>query len=592
MQTTTKLYSGFAATRARLAMLAVTLMVGMVGFMTPAWASLQNPLTVSAQSGTPTAGTVGSASYTVTVNRTLGAPATPTMTVTGLPAGATYLFGAPSLWTPATGTGSRTYPLTINTSAATPVGTTTFVAHAAAVGSTTRNGFGTLLIAPANQTITFGALSLKTFGDADFSVSATATSALPVSFAAAGNCSVTGALVHLTGSGSCTITASQAGDANYAAATPVPQTFAILQPSAPIAQTITFNTLADKFVGDAAFAVSATSTSGLAVSFTAAGDCTVAGSTVTLVTPAIPTNTCTITASQAGNVDFSPAVDVLRTFAISTFTGADLHAVAGTAALPGHSVTVWGYYSATGDPAIQKPGGAPIIVNQGDSVAIRLYNELTEPTALLFQGQAMVPDTTGVAPGGSKVYTFTASQPGTFLYEAGLLHNAEHQVAMGLHGALIVRPAGLASQAYTDATTAFNNEAVLVLSEIDPALNNIATLQPSKTPADFDMREFAPSYFLINGQVYPNTVAIPTVPGNKVLLRYVNAGVQHHSMAVLGLRQNFVAKDAGVVPTLTHNVAAETLAPGQTGDAIATVPLTAADGSRFAVYDGSLKLYN
>ena len=52
----------------------------------------------------------------------------------------------------------------------------------------------------------------------------------------------------------------------------------------------------------------------------------------------------------------------------------------------------------------------------------------------------------------------------------------------------------------------------------------------------------------------------------------MNAGIQHHSMAILGLRQNFVAKDASLLPTLTHNVAAETLAPGQTADAIATIP--------------------
>src|SRR5207237_10414756 len=45
--------------------------------------------------------------------------------------------------------------------------------------------------AKLNQTITFGALPPKTFGDADFSVSATASSGLPVSFSASGQCTVT-----------------------------------------------------------------------------------------------------------------------------------------------------------------------------------------------------------------------------------------------------------------------------------------------------------------------------------------------------------------------------------------------------------------
>ena len=56
------------------------------------------------------------------------------------------------------------------------------------------------------QTITFAALADKTFGDADFTVSATASSGLPVSFSATGNCTVLASTVHLTGAGSCTIT--------------------------------------------------------------------------------------------------------------------------------------------------------------------------------------------------------------------------------------------------------------------------------------------------------------------------------------------------------------------------------------------------
>ena len=49
-------------------------------------------------------------------------------------------------------------------------------------------------------------------GRADFDVTATSDSGLPVSFAAAGECTITGRTVHITGPGTCTITASQAGD--------------------------------------------------------------------------------------------------------------------------------------------------------------------------------------------------------------------------------------------------------------------------------------------------------------------------------------------------------------------------------------------
>ena len=86
-----------------------------------------------------------------------------------------------------------------------------------------------------NQTISFGPLADKTFGAPPFAVSATASSGLPVSFAASGNCTVTGDVVTITGAGSCTITASQAGDANYSPALDVTQTFSILR--APVTAT-------------------------------------------------------------------------------------------------------------------------------------------------------------------------------------------------------------------------------------------------------------------------------------------------------------------------------------------------------------------
>jgi hypothetical protein len=95
-----------------------------------------------------------------------------------------------------------------------------------------------------SQTISFPAPTDKTFGNADFTVSATATSGLVVSFAASGNCTVTGTgtgTVHITGAGSCTITASQAGDATYSAAPDVPRTFNIAKAATTTAVTSSVN---------------------------------------------------------------------------------------------------------------------------------------------------------------------------------------------------------------------------------------------------------------------------------------------------------------------------------------------------------------
>src|SRR5205823_8953192 len=88
----------------------------------------------------------------------------------------------------------------------------------------------TFAIAKADQEIDFLPLETKAFGDPDFAVDATADSGLAVSFSAKGRCTVHARRVHLTGPGACTITATQSGNENYDAASPVSQEFAIARP--------------------------------------------------------------------------------------------------------------------------------------------------------------------------------------------------------------------------------------------------------------------------------------------------------------------------------------------------------------------------
>ena len=157
------------------------------------------------------------------------------------------------------------------------------------------------------------------------------------------------------------------------------------------------------------------------------------------------------------------------------------------------------------------------------------------------------------------------------------------QVARGLYGALIVRPAGAPLQAYADPSTTFTDEAVLVLSEIDPAFN--------AAPATFDLSSFAPKYWLINGKGYPNTDAITTAAGNNVLLRYVNAGLQHHSMALQGLHQTIIATDGQ--PAMNQSkVVAETVPTGGTLDTIVTMPASLAANSKFALLEAAMHMDN
>ncbi len=79
----------------------------------------------------------------------------------------------------------------------------------------------------ADQTITFVTPASHTYGNSDFDPGATSSSGDAVSYGASGACTIASGKVHLTGAGSCTVTANQAGDANYNAAAQVQRTFSV-----------------------------------------------------------------------------------------------------------------------------------------------------------------------------------------------------------------------------------------------------------------------------------------------------------------------------------------------------------------------------
>jgi hypothetical protein len=258
----------------------------------------------------------------------------------------------------------------------------------------------------------------------------------------------------------------------------------------------------------------------------------------------------------------------------------DLYAKTGTALMPdGSSVNIWGYSDTAGGAATLP--GPTLIANAGETLVVNLHNGLAEASSLSFPMSNLAPDTTGAAAGSTATYTFQVSSPGTFIYQAGLTANIDHQVAMGLYGALIVRPAVI-SQAY-DANSVFVDEAVLVFSEVDPALN--------AAPTTFDMRAFKPKYWLVNGQSAPSLPEIASAAGNPVLLRYVNAGLLEHNLSLLGVTQKIVGI-SGVMENFPYSVSNESLGTGMTLDTIVTVPAGAVAGTKYALYDRGLHLDN
>jgi len=181
-------------------------------------------------------------------------------------------------------------------------------------------------------------------------------------------------------------------------------------------------------------------------------------------------------------------------------------------------VFMWGY--SEGGGSFQHP--SPVLcVNEGDTVTIILQNTLPEDVSITFPGQDNVlangipaqPQFDGggnlisltdvaAANGGSMTYSFTANHPGTFIYQSGT--NPAKQVRMGLFGVLIVRPNLGANYVNNRTDSEFNpnTEFLVLLSEIDPYLN-----QAVERGQSFNMANYHPRYWLINGRGFPDSFA-------------------------------------------------------------------------------------
>jgi len=137
--------------------------------------------------------------------------------------------------------------------------------------------------------------------------------------------------------------------------------------------------------------------------------------------------------------------------------------------------------------------------------------------------------------------------------------------------------------AVQDADSEFDVEAVVVLSEIDPDLND--------DPNGFDMDYYNPKYWLINGEAYPDTGEILADSGSKVLFRYLNASLSQHVMSLGGFYQTVIAGDAYPL-TFPYEVVSLTVASGQTFDTIGSVPGDAPSGTMYPLYSANQHVTN
>lgn len=296
----------------------------------------------------------------------------------------------------------------------------------------------------------------------------------------------------------------------------------------------------------------------------------------------------TILPASARNLPPAPGVQNIAAAASAAIIPKTLCAKTGTTTMPdGAVIPILGYVDATGGSCasvtLTKPGGPILTINSGDTLQLTLVNDLPYDTSLMLSsegGESMSPISADVPSGMSVMYSITPVKPGLYLYESGT--EAEMQVTMGLYGALLVNST-TPGQAYDSTNSSYDAMAVLVLSEIDPVFNAAPTRE--------NLLNYAPRYWLINGEAYPDTDAILADAGDRVLLRFLNAGSLHHTMSILNAHQSIIAKD-GFPITFPYDVIAETIPAGQTVDTIATIPVSAVTGSSMAIYNRQLHLTN
>jgi manganese oxidase len=202
-----------------------------------------------------------------------------------------------------------------------------------------------------------------------------------------------------------------------------------------------------------------------------------------------------------------------------------LYINAGTLTVTGNggaTLNVWGY----GTTAVPVVPGPQLTVNEGDTVNITVINNHNINHNFIIKN--VTTDTSAIAPGGSKIYSFTAPTAGSYVYSDTLGNNVNRE--MGLYGAMTVKPAGGGQTAWTGGP-AYDHEKIWVVSEMDkPRWNNIAAAGQV-----VDTAIYKPNYFMINGlggfdaMMDMDTMVMGTF-NTKSLVRIVNAGQFSHSL--------------------------------------------------------------
>jgi FtsP/CotA-like multicopper oxidase with cupredoxin domain len=196
--------------------------------------------------------------------------------------------------------------------------------------------------------------------------------------------------------------------------------------------------------------------------------------------------------------------------------------------IPGRVVDAWGFNGSVPGPTIQ--------VNEGDRVRLVVENRLPEPFSMHWHGLEIPVEMDGmpgisqeaIPPDGSFAYEFTLHQNGTFFYHS---HMAMQEM-MGLIGLFIIHP----RQAHAPRV---DRDFGIVLQEW--------ALLPNNTIPNSLAMEF--NWLTLNGKSGPATTPMLVKLGERVRIRLVNLGMDHHPMHIHGHQFYVTGTEGGRIRT-------------------------------------------
>lgn len=195
--------------------------------------------------------------------------------------------------------------------------------------------------------------------------------------------------------------------------------------------------------------------------------------------------------------------------------------------------------------------GESMIVQQGDTVNITLINTLNSSHNFVIDGMA---DSGSVTGGSSKTFSFTAGNPGTYMFYDNM--NSNYNQLLGLHGAIAVMPQNSSNELYPGSKT-FVQQQFWLFHDIDPAWHD--RLRRGLTPNT----AYVPRYFTLNGlggrppgapgnadpsinNMKDPRSALHGSIGDRTLVRILNAGLASQSVHTHGNHMEWLSENGNI----------------------------------------------